>query len=207
MGDRDDLNAPVKKHAEPIIQNPALANIHSRDMRVVDIKLLHMRPTAGVGAGSILPFSIRDVRDTIDPEKRVAARTTTTTTTTTSSSSTTPTSTITCADGTQFPTAGTYTNSILFNLPPTSGSCSLSLGPTAGANSVFVLNTFTSVSAAISGVNGWSVNASTLNSGVAAPASNTIQVSKAGVTYSLVISISNNVAGGGNVIISSFTRL
>lgn len=208
MGDRDELEISAKKHAEPIVQNPALANIRSRDMRVVDIKLLQMRPTAGVGAGSILPFSIRDVRDTIDPERRVAAASATTTPATSTSTTPTPTSTITCPDGTQFPTAGTFNSSIVFNLPSGSGACSLTAGPTTSGNSVFVVNAFTSVSATITGVNGWTVNLSSVAANFAIPAFTIIQVSKAGVTYRMTLDTRSALAfSGGNITISNFTRL
>ena len=210
MGDTSILETQTPKHYVPIVQNPSLLPIRNNKTQVVDIKLLQMRPTAGVVTGSILPFSIRDLRNTINPERRVAAAsasTAPTTPATNPTAPTTPTSTITCPDGTQFPTAGSFANSILFNLPPTNGACSLTLGPTSGANSVFVVNTFTSVNAAISGVNGWAVNVSMLNSGFGAGASTTIQISKSGITYRLVLTVSNNLAGGGNITVSGFTQL
>ncbi len=206
MGDTSALETQKPSPREPITQNPALLPIHNDKMRVVDIKMLQMRPTAGVMTGSILPFSIRDLRNTINPERRVAAASTVITPAT-DPTAPTPTVTITCPDGTQFPTAGSFASSILFNLPTTSGACTLSLGPTSGANSVFVVNTFTSVNAAISGVNGWTVNVSTLNSSFGAGSTTTIQISKSGVTYSMVLTVSNNLIGGGNITVSGFTQL
>lgn len=207
MGDRSTFNNDIKQPSDLFIQNPALASVRTPTTQVVNIKLLQMRPTAGVGAGSILPFSIRDVRNTINPERRVAAATATPATTTTSTTTTTtPTVTITCADGTKFPTSG-VAPSIVLNIPSTSGSCTLTAGPTTTADSVFTVNTFTSVSATITGANGWTVNVGTLAVGTGTPANTTIQISKSGVTYSMVLGTITNLAGSGSVTISSFTRL
>lgn len=170
---------------------------------VVDIRLVQMRP---VGAGGVLPFRTSDVRNRINPQAILASTTTTTGGGGSGGGGSSP-AVVTCADGTEHPSVGVVPNVTLI-LPTAGGACSLATGPSVSTEAVFQVTTFTSINATIAGLNGWTVNTSTLNVGMAGPASNAgIQVSKAGVTYSMTISALTNTAGSGKIIISSFIKL
>ncbi|MDX1923030.1 MAG: hypothetical protein SFW65_07880 [Alphaproteobacteria bacterium] len=169
--------------------------IDGRNQELVDIKLLKQRPA---GAGGILPFRVSDVRNQIDPETRSV--------TTTSSSATT--ALVTCPDGTRFPAAFAFAPSVDLVFPASgNGACSMAAGPSA-LNGVLQVDSFTTVSAAVTGLNGWVANITTLipglGGGLATP---NVQISKGGVTYRMTLTVQTNGAGGGSVIISSFVKL
>lgn len=169
--------------------------IDGRNQELVDIKLLKQRPA---GAGGILPFRVSDVRNQIDPETRSVAPT----------SSSAPTAVVTCPDGTRFPVAVGFAPSVDLVFPASgNGACSMAAGPSA-PNGVLQVDSFTTVSAAVTGLNGWVANITTLIPGLGAGlATPNVQISKGGVTYRMTLTVQTNGAGAGSVIISSFVKL
>ncbi len=175
---------------------PAAPKVQGSKQELVDIRLLKQRPA---GTGGILPFRVSDVRNQIDPETRSVP----------AAPGLPPATTaiVTCANGTRFPLAGFAASVDLVFPASNNGVCSMAAGPSA-LNGVLQVDSFTTVSAAVTGLNGWVSNISTLIPGLGTGfATPNVQISRGGVTYRMTLTVQTSGAGGGSVIISNFVKL
>lgn len=154
---------------------------------LVSIRMLSVRPT---GAGGVQPFKVRDVRDVIDPERRIML----------------------AAFGANCSgdTDSVQETSLSFVLPSNGTACSFPLSSSVVGNPdvVFILTGFTPTSATLVPQNGWTVTPTSVISDDINPVDNNVTISKNGVTHSLTLSVySDQVAPGeGTGTVSNFMR-
>lgn len=198
----DAIQKPDAPVLQPVVPTAPIAlKIEGSKQELVDIKMLKQRPA---GAGGILPFRISDVRNQIDPEARSVPTTSGGTVVTTGGGSTGPT--YTCPDGTAFPAAAPTSLSIDFLLPSAGGACQVGVSLSPAGDVAWRLGSATSTTANLVQQNGWSVSPSVVNISAIGTA-NAVTMSKGGVTYTLTVTISTNLASGMRAVITSFTRL
>lgn len=155
-----------------------------KKMEVISIKLLHTRPSGG----GVQPFKVRDVRNEIDPLRRIEA-------------------TVTCPDDIQYPAAGKFARRIALLMPPANGYCSLARGPTGSTLAAFEISNISGMLATITGRNGWVPSTGTLTAAIGSGSTNNFTITRGGVTYDVQLDLEADGAGGGNVLITVFNKL
>ena len=181
------LAANPLPNASTFIQPAPDLRIIKDKTELVSVRMLSVRPS---GAGGVQPFKVRDVRDVIDPERRIMI----------------------ASFGANCP-AGTDSvqeTSLAFILPANGTDCSFDLSSNVAGNTdvVFILNNFDPTSATLVPQNGWTVTPTAVISDEFSGTNNNITISKNGVTYSLTLTVySDQVAPGeGTGSITSFMR-
>lgn len=189
----------------PLVMGGSAGGTVAGEGDVLDINLVQARPRGGV-----IPFRVSDVRNSINPQAILASSTTSNNGNGGNGGSGGGGSgggnTITCPSGTQHPSSG-FASNIEMTIPATTGSCSLVAGPSFSNDVAFEVTSFFSVSATITGQNGWTVSVSSLNVGFSVPANNTFTVSKGGKTYSITLAVLTDTIGGGKITITNFATV
>lgn len=197
MAQEDTLTEPTVKPsvlaANPIPNAstfiPPAPDLHiaKGKTELISVRMLSVRPT---GAGGVQPFKVRDVRDVIDPERRIML----------------------AAFGANCDgdTDSTQSTSSSFVLPANGTICTFPPSSSTIGNTdvVFILTGFTPTSATLVPQNGWTVTPTAVMSDDINPVDNNITISKNGVTHSLILSVFSDqvTPGEGTGSINSFMR-
>ena len=150
-------------------------------VRIKSVKLLQVRSTSRGGA---LPFVADDVEDEISPKGIQASQ-----------------SVVTCANQ-RFPAAGMTSSSILVRFPDAGGACEIDTFISKTSEIAFNITPFSASTATITAQNGWSADQPDIVYGVGSTQSNTLKLTRNGVSYTMGIDVEGTGAGSFPIYIN-----
>lgn len=174
-------------NSSPFIKPAPGLRIVKGKTEVVSVRMLSTRPS---GVGGVQPFKVRDVRNVIDPERRIMLAS----------------SGANCPNG----TASTTTNLIVFILPSNGTACNFlpAIGIGSNPDVIFTIGGFTPSNATLTPNNGWSVSPTLVNSSDVTSVPNSVTISKNGITYNMTLTVASDQLspGDGYVSVSNFMK-
>ncbi len=174
-------------NTSPFIKPAPDMRITRNNSELISVRMLSVRPT---GAGGVQPFKVKDVRDVIDPERRMMIAS----------------FGANCSGTTSSP----QNNGAAFILPANGTACTFPANVGIGINPdiVFVLTSFTPTTATLIPDNGWTVSPTSVSSDESSGVPNNITISKNGTSYSLTLTVYSDQVnpGEGTGSVSNFMR-